>query len=288
MNNDIKHKLNENGYVIIKDILTPDEIERYKNEFHKWKNSIHDLDEIHKKIDPHHIYKYHQVGHQRHAWLIRTNKKIQNVFKNLWGVNDLVVSFDGCCYMPQYLKNKDNYWTHTDQSGKKKGVHCYQAFVSLTKNKEKTLVVYKGSHKLHENYFKEMKIDTNKDWNVINEDYIDKIKDTKKILKVPAGSLVIWDSRTFHQNQYGNKNTEERIVQYVSYLPKNDRQNTPSMKNKRQKYFDEKRTTSHWAYPIHVNSLQPRNYGNKDLMIDYETLPNIYLDDIIDDINKLL
>ena len=57
---------------------------------------------------------------------------------------------------------------------------------------------------------------------------------------------------------------------------------------KRRKYFNEKRTTSHWAYPIKVNSLQPRTYGNKDLLIDYSKLPNIRLDDLMDDINELL
>ena len=284
----IKKNLEKNGYVIIKDILNKDEIDLYKDEFFKWKKSIDNIDELHKKINPHYIFKYHQIGHQRHAWLIRINKKIQNIFKELWDCNDLVVSFDGCCYMPRYLKSKDNYWTHTDQSKKKKGLHCYQSFVALTSNKEKTLVVYKGSHKLHEKYFEEMKITENKDWNVIDENYINKIQDKKRILKVPAGSLVIWDSRTFHQNQYGNKNTEERLVQYLSYLPKNNRLNTPSMQNKRQKYFDEKRTTSHWAYPIHVNSLQPRNYGNDSLKIDYNDLPEIKLDDIQEEINKLL
>tara|TARA_Y200000002_G_C22682299_1_gene664601 strand:+ start:2942 stop:3808 length:867 start_codon:yes stop_codon:yes gene_type:complete len=288
MEKDIKKELHKNGYVIIKNILTEDEIDEYREYFFKWKDSIENFDELHKKINPHYIYKYHQVGHQRFAWKLRINPKIQNVFKELWDTSELVVSFDGCCYMPKHIKNKDSYWTHTDQSQKKKGLHCYQAFVSLTSNKEKTLVVYEKSHLLHESYFTEMNLTENKDWNVIDKDYLEKIKDNKKILHVPAGSLVIWDSRTFHQNQYGKKNTEERIVQYVSYLPKNNPKNTTSMRAKRQKYFEEKRTTSHWAYPIKVNSLQPRHYGNKDLLIDYDSLPEIELDTMMGDIQKLL
>ena len=280
--------LKEKGYCIIKDILTQTEIKDAYDEFHKWRTSIDNFDEIHKKVNPHSIYKYHQVGHQRHAWLIRTNKAIQDVFKTLWKTDELVVSFDGACYMPKELSKKDNFWTHTDQSSIKKGLHCYQGFVSLTSNKERSLVVYEGSHKIHEDYFKEMNLETNKDWNVINTEYIDKIKDTKRVLDVPAGSLVIWDSRSFHQNQYGKPGSEERVVQYVSYLPKNNKKNTASMQTKRRKYFNEKRTTSHWAYPIKVNSLQPRTYGNKDLLIDYSKLPNIRLDDLMDDINELL
>ena len=34
------------------------------------------------------------------------------------------------------------------------------------------------------------------------------------------------------------------------------------MLEKRQKYFIKRRTTSHWSYPVKVNELQPRNYGN--------------------------
>ena len=41
---------------------------------------------------------------------------------------------------------------------------------------------------------------------------------------------------------------------------------------KREKYFEELRTTSHWPYPIKVNSLQPQTYGNKEMEIDYTKL----------------
>ena len=284
----IKQELSNKGYVIIPNILTSEEINLYSQEFHKWRNSIENLDSIHKRISPHLIYKFHQIGHQRHAWLIRTNPKIINIFKQLWDTDELVVSFDGSCYMPKETKKKDNIWTHTDQSRKKEGLVCYQGYVALTSNKERTLVVYEGSHKLHQNYFKEMNIEVNKDWNLIDHSYLDRIKTQKRVLDVPAGSLVLWDSRSFHQNQYGKPNSEERLVQYVSYLPKNDKKNSKSMQTKRQKYFNDKRTTSHWAYPIRVNSLQPQTYGDDSLLIDYDKLPKIQLDDVMDKIQELI
>tara|TARA_B100001248_G_C27392478_1_gene463273 strand:- start:105 stop:974 length:870 start_codon:yes stop_codon:yes gene_type:complete len=285
---EIKQELSNKGYVIIPNILTSKEINLYSQEFHKWRNSIENLDSIHKRISPHLIYKFHQIGHQRHAWLIRTNPKIINIFKQLWDTDELVVSFDGSCYMPKETKKKDNIWTHTDQSRKKEGLVCYQGYVALTSNKERTLVVYEGSHKLHQNYFKEMNIEVNKDWNLIDHSYLDRIKTQKRVLDVPAGSLVLWDSRSFHQNQYGKPNSEERLVQYVSYLPKNDKKNSKSMQTKRQKYFNDKRTTSHWAYPIRVNSLQPKTYGDDSLLIDYDKLPKIQLDDMMDKIQELI
>lgn len=101
-----------------------------------------------------------------------------------------------------------------------------------------------------------------------------------------AGSLVLWDSRTFHQNQYGGKCNEERIVQYVCFLPRKDM--TEKMQEKRIAYFLDERTTSHWPYPVKVNGIQPRNYGNKDLVIKYEELQHPNLEDLMDDIIKIL
>ena len=164
--------------------------------------------------------------------------------------------------------------------------------MALTDNIERTLVVYEGSHKLHEEYAKEYNLTSTKDWLLIEQEYLDKISDSKRILNIKAGSLVLWDSRTFHQNQYGNGdknkciNTEERIVQYVSYLPRCNL--TPKMLEKRQKYFTEKRTTSHWAYPVKVNGLQPQNYGDKTLNIKYEELIPPQLDDLLEEIVKIV
>jgi len=81
--------------------------------------------------------------------------------------------------------------------------------------------------------------------------------------------LVLWESRTFHQNQYGKPASEERIVQYICMFPDNHEKNTRTIKNKRLKYFNERRTTSHWPAPIYVNGLQPQTYGKAGLKIDY-------------------
>ena len=113
----------------------------------------------------------------------------------------------------------------------------------------------------------------------------------KKVLDVKAGSLVLWDSRTFHQNQYGpidSSRKEERIVQYVCFLPDNHIKNTTSMKTKRLKYFNERRTTSHWPAPISVNGLQPQVYGDNSKLINYNDLVPPNLDDLTDEIMKLL
>ena len=71
-----------------------------------------------------------------------------------------------------------------------------------------------------------------KNWQLIDPEYLNTIKDKKKILEIPSGSLVLWDSRTFHQNICLNNN-EERLVQYVSMLPKEHKLNSKNMHEKR-------------------------------------------------------
>ena len=320
----IKKELDDKGYCIIPNILSESDIEYSINEFKKWQETIPNHDKSHNTIDPHGIYKYHRTGHTKHAWYIRTRPDIQNIFKNIWGTKELVVSFDGCCYISKENKQKDKIWTHTDQSSKSSDLTCYQGFVSLTNNKERTLVVYEGSHKLHENYFKDKKepinrrlisINTklkenndedievlnkektqlekelkkfNQNWQLIDHDVLEKISEKKRILEVPAGSLVLWDSRTFHQNQYGESESEERMVQYVCYLPKKHPLNSKAMQKKRLKYFQEQRTTSHWPYPIKVNGLQPRTYGDDSKLIDYDSFPLNDLSDLEEEIMKII
>jgi hypothetical protein len=182
--------------------------------------------------------------------------------------------------------------THSDQAPAAKEFMCWQGFVSLTANKERTLVVYEGSHKLHKEYFESRGLDkgptASKNWNLIDKDYLDSISSSRRVLEVPAGALVLWDSRTFHQNQFGAPESEDRFVQYVCYFPKSHPKNTKAIQKKREKYFLERRTTSHWPCPVRVNSLQPQTYGDQSLVIDYESLPGIDLTRYKGEIAKLI
>jgi len=285
---EIKTTLAQNGYCIVPNILTPDEIEYCKNEFKTWQQTIPNHDEVHRIINPHGIYKYHCAGHTRHAWFIRTRPSVQQVFKDLWETDELIVSFDGCCYISKDTKTKDRCWTHTDQAPDKVGLKCYQGFVSLTENKERTLVVYEKTHLDHQAYFEDRDVDQSNDWQVLDKSFVDSISDKKHALHVPAGALVLWDSRIFHQNQYGAPESEERMVQYVCYLPKSHEKNTQAMIDKRARYLLNRRTTSHWPVPIRTVGLQPQMYGDKSREIDYSQIPTTYLADLADEIVALV
>ncbi len=290
MNNYISD-LENKGYAIIPNVLSEEEIEEYIFEFNKWMDSIPNSDYLHNLIHFNGIFKYFQVGHQRFAWLLRTNEKILNIFKSIWNTNDLVVSFDGCNYFPKNSNQKESYWIHSDQSPIKIAFNCVQSFVSLTSNKEKTFIVYEGSHKLHKDHTDKYNLDNPSDWYPINKEYIDNIEHLKKTLDISAGSMVLWDSRTFHQNTCGPENSEERLVQYLCYFPKNHYLNNEETQILRKIYFKNLRTTNHFPYPISPISLQPITYNrifNDNIYIDYSTLPKPFLEDISGKIMELL
>jgi len=275
------------GYAIIDNVITEAQVATAKEYFKDWLSTNPQITEKHKKNDPHGIFKFGQAGHQRHAWYLRTLDEVQAPFRAIWETNELTTGFDGSCWIPSDQKSKDRIWTHTDQAPDTKGLACVQGFVALTSNEERTLVVYEGSHLLHETYMKEKNITGKKNWLLIDHDYLERIADSKRVLKVSAGSLVLWDSRTFHQNQYGQIG-EERIVQYICMLPKNHPQNTAAQQKKRRKYFEDRRTTSHWPYSLHVNGVQPQTYGDTTRLLDYTQLTPPKLDEFAEKIERLL
>ena len=272
---------------MIDNVLDEAEVNESLKLFRSWIEKSPQLRKLHRKVSPHGIIKHFESGHQRHSWYIRTKDAVQRPFREIWKTKEVVSSFDSSCWIPKDFRGVDNCWTHTDQAPNKKGFTCVQGYVSLTENKERTFVCYEGSHLLHEKYMADNDISGSKNWEKINPEFLRSISDTKKVLHVKAGSMVLWDSRTFHQNQYG-KVGEERIVQYVSMLPKNGEKNNTKMREKRQKYFNDRRTTSHWAYPIIVNGKQPRTYGDNSLKINYDDLTVPDLSGLENDIQKLL
>jgi ectoine hydroxylase-related dioxygenase (phytanoyl-CoA dioxygenase family) len=200
--------LEEKGYAVVKGVLSEEKVRTASNLFYEWINTVSIQDTFYGMI---------KEGHQKHSWFIKTDPDVQAVFKKLWNTDDLVTGFDGCSWIPRSYNAIDTCWTHTDQAAAKKGLHCVQGFVSLTANTERTFVAYEGSHLLHETYMKDRGLTGARNWRLIDPEYL---KDLKRVVvKVNAGDMVLWDSRTFHQSQYGTN--EERLVQYVCFLPRN-------------------------------------------------------------------
>ena len=267
----LSQDLAEKGYAVLENVLTPDEVSENEALFRMWISSIPDHDEQRPSLCPHGIYRYHQAGHQEHAWSIRTHPEVQAPFRHIWRTDELNCSFDGCCYIPAGLTKRDPTSPHVVQAQTQPGFQCVQGLVSLTTNRRTTLVVYEGTHRTHEE---------------TEAPDLRALEGQKRVLSVPAGAMALWDSRTLHRYQYGTAEgpTEERIVQYVSYMPKSHPRNTPAIQRKRRAYYAELRTTSHLCSPLRVNPLQ----GRGSCAINYNKLRPPELDRFDREIRKLI
>ena len=289
---EIIHRLDRDGYVVVPNVLTEEEVQEYRSEFFKWYNGTPHLAEFHANVSGNGIFKFHEVAHQRFAWLARTNDKIIDIFKQVWNTDELVTSFDGCCYYPSDFSDNPRCWIHTDQSSLKVGCHCVQSFVSFTENIERTFVLYRGSQHLHQDYFNITNTVAKHDWCVLDPRYLDGLEYRQETLHVEPGSLVMWDSRVFHQNTCGPPSCrEERLVQYLCYLPRNHPKNTEEEQLLRRKCYEYRRNTSHWPYPVVPVRKQPGIFHpdtQKELYIDYDNLQTPAIDDLREKIEKLL
>lgn len=246
----------EKGYQVIRGVLSEEEVELAYTLWTLWytANSIADY-----PIPPHGVLSTWGVGHTSAAWYIRTRPGVLKAFQSIWGVQDLVVSFDGAGYLPLGFKRKECSWVHVDQGGADV-FKCVQGFVALTDNDLATLGVVPYSH-----------LDFGKHVLGKKGNYIPlKHIGIDQVIRVPCkkGDLVLWDSRLAHMNFYGEG--EERLVQYVSYLPRSKATEKDLLK--RRLNWCNKRTTSHWAYPQRVAGLQPNNRGGGGYRIDYTQL----------------
>ena len=152
------------------------------------------------------------IGHCAAQWYIRDIADVQNAFAQVWGSDDLLVSFDGVTiwrpwtYNPSWRTNEGNSWLHIDQHPiGRPGKHCVQGLVNLLPTSQATggNVVVPASHKCFENipsdYAERLaRIHPTIDhFRFPNDDA--QLQDSQPIMcKMQAGDLLLWDSRTIH------------------------------------------------------------------------------------------
>jgi hypothetical protein len=290
--------LNQYGVAVIPSIITPEDCETLFNKMWDFfeqitadmPNKINRNDEStwNTLLDlfPSHgmLFQHWGIGHAEFAWWIRQHPAVVGAFARLWNVepDELLVSFDGASFQappdragnptPKRGWGSPKPWYHSDQSLKRNNRECIQGWVTAKTVKEgdSTLAVMTGSHLLHrEVAAKFPALIKPADWvqfdpNVISF-FAEKGCEPLRI-SCPAGSLVLWDSRTAHYGAppiAGRSTPEFRAVTYVCYMPRYGA-NLKRLQLKRTHYMT-KRTTSHWPGKSRAFSLKPRTYGVKDL-----------------------
>jgi ectoine hydroxylase-related dioxygenase (phytanoyl-CoA dioxygenase family) len=286
----LKKTIEKYGVAIIPNVLNENECNEMINNIwnffehitQKWeipieRNNQNSWKEFYKLYPLHSmLIQYWNVGHSQASWDVRQNIKIVEIFAYFWNcsVNDLLVSFDGLSFNfpPEITKrgwNLNNTWYHTDQSYTTPEFKCIQSFITgldINEN-DATLSFMEKSNKYHEEFKNNFNITDKNNWYKLNKEqqlfYEEKNCKIMNI-KCPKGSLVFWDSRTIHCGIEANKNRIEpnfRAVIYLCYMPKI----LCSEKNleKKQKAFNEMRTTSHYPCNIKLFPKHPRTYGNE-------------------------
>jgi len=265
--NDWRDDLHANGYAVIKNSIPRDRATQYQERAYEWVKSFEkpinfDDPSTWKKenlpvLSKINTFQAYAIPHEKFMWDLRLEPGIIKPFADLWGTDQLLVSFDSLnMTFPNRIDvpPKDP-WQHIDQSPLRRGMHCVQGVSILSPSgpEDGGLVVYPGSHKYNEEFFDTQ---TDKaDWKprdlyMFSDDELawfeaKGVRPHKVCAAV--GDLVLWDSRLIH---FGSEPTEKsmqiRTAVYVTYTPAR-LANEEAIKEKK-KCFDNWAGTTHWPH----------------------------------------
>jgi ectoine hydroxylase-related dioxygenase (phytanoyl-CoA dioxygenase family) len=214
------------------------------------------------------LIQHYGIGHAEFVWALRQNPAILDIFSRLWKVpaEELLVSFDGVSiHMPPETTKRgwfNNTWYHTDQRFTDSSFQCVQSWVTArpVNDGDATLTVLVGSNNHHAEFARKF------GHGKLTQDEMDWFIKEKKCepvsISCPAGSLVLWDSRTMHAGQEAVKGRADpnfRMITYLCYTPRS--RALPRDIKKKQEAFDNMRMTSHWPHKPLLFGKSPRTYG---------------------------
>ena len=264
-------KLDKDGYCVIENVMAPEKCAAIRTGIHEYmkKVGVDFNDPTLKKADyPNQqgIIQHLGVGQCQSVWDAREDENVAQVFEKLYGTNDLIVSFDGACVQPAWMRDTVRKM-HTDQTHKRLGRLCIQGYVNLTPALDEgtgTLMVIPGGHLKHSEFAKnhpDLVAPQKQDWFEYEETHWNELGGKPIRVFGGVGSLVLWDSRTPHRGAPPSKNfsgvTNERNCVYLCLQPR-------FLLKKPQKKADaylKRRMTSHWPTAIKLFSKTWQTYG---------------------------
>lgn len=219
------------------------------------------------------LLQHWEIGHLQAVWDVRQNPRVCAPFEALWETNadDLLCSFDGLSvHLPPEQTGRGWFRQsklHCDQSYQNQGLETVQAWVTANDVREgdATLAYLEGSHRFQPEVAQKFKMGR-AHWNAMSPDMIRFYAETcgcaLRHVECPAGSMVLWDSRTVHSGREpvrGRAEPNERYVVYVCMTPRA----RASAKNvqKRLAAFADKRMTGHCPHAPLLFPRLPRTYG---------------------------
>lgn len=240
----ISKELKENGYAVVENVLSRDEIEQARDLFWEWLDSlgtgiIRDDSSTWKNDNwPGDIRGFlgtNRISQSKFVWHLRSKGQIKDIFAKIWGTNDLLCSMDYViCWRPWWLQDEENWdpeveGLHVDQNPvSKRGFHCVQGMLNLYDVTEETggLEIVPRSHTDEiQDYLANYYGKNRGDWCPFpkaDKKYYNHIQNNEaKLITVPAGSFILWDSRLIHAGKVGSGkelNEEDDKDTYISEL----------------------------------------------------------------------
>jgi len=271
--------LEDNGYVVFKDIATNEELKKgielawdfIESVTPGVKRSDPETYETSKWPDPFGkgIVCGDGAGQSNFMWFVRGLSKVQRVYQKIWSTDEVITSFDGFCihrpweYRSEW-RTKEGSWYHLDQNGlAKPNKICVQGFLNFYASGETDggLVVVPKSHTVFNKIFENRpKWKDRGDFVPLYGErsvWDSEVKAAKlSAIKVCAqpGDFVLWDSRVIHCNapatttrplpSDGTILEPRRIVAYVCMTPKSRVKHR--VISERIEAYKQGQTTSHW------------------------------------------
>ena len=217
----------------------------------------------------------HQFGHTEFQWKIR--ELCVDIFGRIWQCKpeDLLCSFDGGSLLPTNPNKKTfKQWLHTDAFREANYFSSVQGIVNFVDNhlEDGGLVLLENSHKTFSTYMKNNPSE-GITWGYANTE--DNSFSGSNLIKIcaPAGSIILFDSRTFHCNvkPFGSIIKPDgtprfRMSIYVCMQPR--RGADEKQLKRRIHLYETKRLTGHWSYGpwFKERSEKPRTYGKDDVV----------------------
>jgi hypothetical protein len=228
--------LEQHGYVVLKNIATSEEVatarrliwDTFEERFDVRRDDISTWSKLGGVTVPG-ICTEFGLAQSQGPWFIRGRQRAKEVFAQIWGTDDLIVSMDAMMVWKPWWAHPENMPTwanpwypqteglHLDQNPyRKPDLDCIQGMMPLYDVSEVVggLEVVPGSHRpeAKEELKKFFKSFSKNPWGGEDfcafEDYCDKsthvpLNTPGRLLVAEAGDLILWDSRTVHGGVVG-------------------------------------------------------------------------------------
>ncbi|KAL3483011.1 hypothetical protein BJX62DRAFT_231273 [Aspergillus germanicus] len=188
---------NEKGYVVLKNVVSKDRAQYYREKMLEWLGSFDTGFDINDRTTwteenlpwsfKNGMYLHYAAAHEKYIWEAKQEPGVLDAFAKIWGTDELIASYDTInLTLPNAAEmGGTKPWPHVDQAPERQGMHCVQGFINCrfispldTKEskiltnvrfavseagpKDGGLVVMEGSARLFDRFFKEFPPDRTK------------------------------------------------------------------------------------------------------------------------------